>query len=80
MICVSCTRHHCRIPSAAFAVAENIVHVSVMTILEIPFAYALQHIFFHDELSPLGLVGVGFVCAGTMVNLWRQWFKKSAKT
>ena len=32
---------------------------SVMTILEIPFAYLMQYIFFDDNLSPLGMLGAG---------------------
>ena len=45
---------------------------SVMTILEIPFAYLMQSVLFHDEVNPLGLAGVGFVMVGTVLNLLRH--------
>ena len=43
-----------------------------MTVLEIPFAYVLQYFFFHEEMSPLGLLGVAFVCCATTFNLLRR--------
>lgn len=43
-----------------------------MTVLEIPFAYLLQSVVFHDEITPLGLVGVSLVVCGTMLNLLRH--------
>ena len=50
---------------------------SVMTILEIPFAYLLQSLLFHDDVTPLGLVGVALVVCGTMLNLLRQMSRKT---
>ena len=51
---------------------EEAARASVMTILEIPFAYLLQSAVFHDDVTPLGLVGVGLVACGTMLNLLRH--------
>lgn len=51
---------------------EEAAKASVMTILEIPFAYLLQNIVFHDEITPLGLGGVGLVICGTTLNLLRH--------
>ena len=51
---------------------EEASKASVMTVLEIPFAYMLQAWIFHDEVSALGLVGVGLVICGTMLNLLRH--------
>ena len=52
---------------------EEAAKASVMTILEIPFAYLLQWAVFHDDITHLGLVGVGLVASGTMLNLLRHW-------
>jgi drug/metabolite transporter (DMT)-like permease len=49
---------------------------SVMTILEIPFAYLLQAVLFHETLSAIGLVGVALVIGGSMINLWKQMRQK----
>ena len=49
----------------------------MMTILEIPFAYLLQSFLFHDDVTPLGLVGVALVVSGTMLNLLRQMSRKT---
>ena len=43
---------------------EEAARASVMTVLEIPFAYVMQYVLFHDEMNALGLVGVGFVMGG----------------
>ena len=43
-----------------------------MTVLEIPFAYVLQYVLFHEEMTPLGLVGVGLVISATLFNLLRR--------
>ena len=43
-----------------------------MTILEIPFAYLLHWVLFRDDLSPVGLLGVALVIAGSAINLLRQ--------
>lgn len=53
---------------------------SLMTILEIPFAYVIQYAFFHEEITSLGLVGVGLVMAGTSINLLRQMHLSSVRT
>lgn len=57
---------------------EEASRASVMTIIEIPFAYLLQAALFHEPVTPLGLLGVGFVCSGTMLNLLRQMQRKGA--
>jgi drug/metabolite transporter (DMT)-like permease len=51
---------------------EEAAKASVMTILEIPFAYLLQNAIFHDEITPLGICGVGLVICGTALNLARH--------
>ena len=51
---------------------EQAARASVMTVLEIPFAYVLQYALFHDELSLLGLLGVVVVCSATVLNLVRR--------
>ena len=43
-----------------------------MTVLEIPFAYVLQHYCFREEITPLGLVGVSLICFATTLNLLRR--------
>ncbi len=53
-------------------VGAQAARASVMTILEIPFAYLLQSALFHDPVTPLGLLGVALVVSGTMLNLLRQ--------
>ena len=58
---------------------EEAAKASIMTILEIPFAYLLQHALFHDELNALAMLGVCCVVGGTMLNLLRQ-LKLKAKT
>ena len=45
---------------------------SVMTVLEIPFAYLMQYALFHDEISGLGLCGVALVMGATSLNLLRH--------
>ena len=52
---------------------EEAAKASVMTILEIPFAYLLQFFAFGDELNMLGIGGVTLVCCGTMLNLLRHY-------
>ena len=52
---------------------------SVMTILEIPFAYLLQAVLFHDAISPIGLVGVAFVMTGSMLNILRHMHNSKGK-
>lgn len=59
---------------------EEAAKASVMTILEIPFAYALQHVFFHEEITALGMLGVLFVGSGTLLNLLRQLSRSRAAT
>ena len=51
---------------------EQAARASVMTVLEIPFAYVLQYALFHEELSLLGLLGVVVVCSATVLNLVRR--------
>ena len=38
----------------------------------VPFAYLLQFVIFKDEVNALGLLGVGLVISGTMLNLLRR--------
>ena len=58
---------------------EEAAKASVMTILEIPFAYLLQAVVFHDEITALGLGGVGLVACGTMLNLLRHLQRATAQ-
>ena len=51
---------------------EEAARASVMTVLEIPFAYLLQHYCFQEEITPLGLVGVSLICFATTLNLLRR--------
>ena len=51
---------------------EEAAKASIMTVLEIPFAYLLQSVVFHDEVTPLGLAGVSLVVCGTILNLLRH--------
>lgn len=51
---------------------EEAARASVMTVLEIPFAYLLQFAIFDEEMTALGLLGVGLVVSGTMLNLLRR--------
>jgi len=51
---------------------EEAARASVMTVLEIPFAYVLQHYCFQEEITPLGLVGVSLICFATTLNLLRR--------
>ena len=51
---------------------EEAARASVMTVLEIPFAYVLQHYCFREEITPLGLVGVSLICFATTLNLLRR--------
>ena len=51
---------------------EEAARASVMTVLEIPFAYMLQHYCFQEEITPLGLVGVSLICLATTLNLLRR--------
>jgi len=48
---------------------EEATKASMMTILEIPFAYLLQGVVFNDAVTPLGLLGVGLICVGSLINL-----------
>ena len=58
---------------------EEAAKASVMTILEIPFAYLLQFFVFGDELNTLGIGGVTLVCCGTMLNLLRHYLVQPNK-
>jgi len=51
---------------------EEAARASVMTVLEIPFAYVLQDLLFHEPVTPLGLAGVALVISATMINLLRR--------
>ena len=51
---------------------EEAARASVMTVLEIPFAYVLQHYCFQEEITPLGLAGVGLIVLATSFNLVRR--------
>lgn len=51
---------------------EEAARASVMTVLEIPFAYVLQDVLFHEPMTPLGLAGVSLVVSATMINLLRR--------
>ena len=51
---------------------EEAARASLMTVLEIPFAYVLQYALFREPMTPLGLCGVGLVICGTVLNLIRR--------
>lgn len=46
------------------------LHSRIASLL--PYRHPEQAVFFHDELSALGLVGVIFIMSGTLLNLLRQ--------
>ena len=58
---------------------EEAAKASVMTILEIPFAYLLQFFAFGDELNAVGIGGVALVCCATMLNLIRHVYRAKRK-
>lgn len=51
---------------------EEAARASLMTVLEIPFAYVLQYALFREPMTPLGLGGVALVISATMLNLIRR--------
>jgi len=53
---------------------EQASRASMMVVLEIPFAYVLQAVIFGDPITPLGVLGAGFIGAATVLNvIRRQW-------
>ena len=51
---------------------EQAARASVMTVLEIPFAYLLQYFLFREPITRLGLIGTSLVIAATGLNLLRR--------
>jgi len=54
--------------TAGYQRAE-VTTASVMTVIEIPFAYMMQYTIFGQEVTSLGLTGVALIMSATLINL-----------
>ena len=48
---------------------ESASRAAVLSVLEIPFAYMLQGLLFHEGLEPLGIAGTALVTGASLLNL-----------
>lgn len=56
----------------------EVTTVSVMSVMEIPFAYVLQYNIFGQAVTKLGMMGVALIMGGTLLNLLCQGRRGSA--